>query len=78
MKKSTILFIIATLVSIAGVYFVIKEKMNPEPEELIIEEDEEPEPEPPRRGRKPKSEPEPETEAKIINIADNGSKENEE
>jgi hypothetical protein len=77
MKKSTILFIIATLVSIAGVYFVIKEKMNPEPEELIIEEDEEPEPEPqPRRSRRTKAEPEPEPE--IINTPDNGSKENEE
>jgi hypothetical protein len=74
MKKSTILFIIATLVSIAGVYFVIKEKMNPEPEELIIEEDEEPEPEPqPRRSRRTKTEPEPEPE--IINPSDNGSKE---
>lgn len=76
MKKSTILFIIATLVSIAGVYFVIKEKMNPEPEELIIEDDE-PEPEPvTRRSRRTKAEPEPEPE--IINTPDNGSKEAEE
>lgn len=55
MKKSTIFFVIATIIGIVGTYFIIREKMTPEPETDIEIEDEDPEtypePRPAKRGR---------------------------